>query len=281
MPQMTIPENTLTPQERNKLVEDNINLVKYYVNKICKDYNAYEDCFQEGCLGLMRAARLYDPSREAKFNTFASFEIQCSIRDYLWKNQSIKLPDEQRSAINKYKTRIRQMEVAGEDITSEEADSIAKECGMVKSVHNIVDNPTVSLQSTYSNDEESSDLESTIADSKVDVGQSNLELDELVDFITEYFNNIQVRDSETKEILIEELQSLIDGSLGTAKSKAFIDIIRRRHPEYATTKAEESTASGKLKLKELDKIYCKTNYAWNKHKKALAEALRANDFATI
>lgn len=282
MPQITIPENTLTPQERNKLVEDNLKLVHYYVRRICKDSSYYDDCFQEGCIGLMRAAKLYDPKRNASFSTFASFEIQCAIRDYLWNFQLIKLPDEQRKAVNSYKTKIRELELDAVTITPDIADEVARGCKLNKNVHNLVESSITSLQSAVSGtDDDSIELGFTIKDDNAIDGQSNLELYDLINFITNYFDNLEIDDNETKTIIIQELNSLIADSLGILKAKSFLDIIRERHPELVTTNFEKSTDAGKEKSRKLDNIYCRTNYVWNKHKKELAKAIKQYYFATV
>lgn len=66
-------------QEENKLVEENLDLVwwtmnRYYPTTLVTDDR--EDFYQIGCIGLMNAARNYDPSRDEKFSTFAVPQIR-------------------------------------------------------------------------------------------------------------------------------------------------------------------------------------------------------------
>ena len=63
----------LTEAER-QLVERNIKLVPYAL-KYCawKHLGSYEDAFQVGCIGLMRAARQYNPEK----GSFGSFAFLC------------------------------------------------------------------------------------------------------------------------------------------------------------------------------------------------------------
>ena len=47
------------------------------------------DMVQEGCIGLMQAAAKFEPEREVRFSTYASWWIRSSIQDFILRNWSI------------------------------------------------------------------------------------------------------------------------------------------------------------------------------------------------
>jgi RNA polymerase sporulation-specific sigma factor len=71
--------DVLEVQKNNNLLNDfiaeNINLVHYviktYLSYVRRGDDNYDDFFQEGCIGLMKAVERYDPSKGIKFSTYA------------------------------------------------------------------------------------------------------------------------------------------------------------------------------------------------------------------
>lgn len=47
------------------------------------------DLIQEGCIGLMQAAARFEPEREIRFSTYASWWIRSAMQDYILRNWSI------------------------------------------------------------------------------------------------------------------------------------------------------------------------------------------------
>jgi RNA polymerase sigma factor (sigma-70 family) len=77
---------SITIKERNKKVTDNLKLVKVIANNYrLKSKHQFDDLYQVGCIGLIKAVENFDPSKGFKFSTYAypmiSGEISHYIRD--------------------------------------------------------------------------------------------------------------------------------------------------------------------------------------------------------
>ena len=76
--------HTLTDDQR-RLVRDNLGLVGVHLRRHVRGLDAprrhreWEDLFQEGCLGLMRAAVAFDPARGIPFAAFALPRIHNAV----------------------------------------------------------------------------------------------------------------------------------------------------------------------------------------------------------
>lgn len=65
---------------RNKMIEDNIGLVHSIAKRFTGRGVDYEDLFQTGCIGLIKAVDNYDESKGFKFSTYAVPVIMGEIR---------------------------------------------------------------------------------------------------------------------------------------------------------------------------------------------------------
>lgn len=75
----------MTGPERDKLIEENLNLVwytcrTYYPNRFTPDNE--QDFFQIGCLGLIQAAATYDDHPDLAFSTYAVNTIRSYINHH-------------------------------------------------------------------------------------------------------------------------------------------------------------------------------------------------------
>lgn len=66
--------------DKNSLVTQNIGLVHSCANRFRGRGTEYEDLFQAGCVGLVKAAAGFDPSKGFKFSTYAVPAILGEIR---------------------------------------------------------------------------------------------------------------------------------------------------------------------------------------------------------
>lgn len=70
-------------QAREELVTENIALVKFIVKRFLGRGAEYDDLFQYGCLGLLKAVDRFDPDYPVRFSTYAVPVIMGEIRRYL------------------------------------------------------------------------------------------------------------------------------------------------------------------------------------------------------
>lgn len=73
-------------RSRNRFIENNIGLIKQYLNKYHYQPGLDEDLKQEGVLGMIYALDHYDVSLGIKFSTFVFNYFRWFITDYIRKN---------------------------------------------------------------------------------------------------------------------------------------------------------------------------------------------------
>ncbi len=73
------------PTARNTLIEHNLRLVAYIVNKNYPDSNEQDDLISIGTIGLIRAAETFDYQKGNHFSTYASKCIDNQIKMYFRK----------------------------------------------------------------------------------------------------------------------------------------------------------------------------------------------------
>lgn len=87
-PYQSAPEKLLRAQAgdaqaREELVRENLALVKFIVKRFAGRGAEYEDLFQYGCIGLLKAVDRFDPKYGVRFSTYAVPVIMGEIRRYL------------------------------------------------------------------------------------------------------------------------------------------------------------------------------------------------------
>ena len=74
----------------DELIRRNSRLVHSQVTQIVGNFHEeYEDLFQEGCMGMAKAAIYFDLKRDNSFSTYATFWIRQCILRYLANNKSV------------------------------------------------------------------------------------------------------------------------------------------------------------------------------------------------
>jgi len=74
---------------RNKIAMAHMRLVISMASKFRNFGLPMSDLVQEGHIGLLEAAARFEPSREVRFSTYASWWIRASMQDYVLRNWSI------------------------------------------------------------------------------------------------------------------------------------------------------------------------------------------------
>lgn len=79
------------PLLQDRLVEENLGLVRMAVQRYRGFGVEEDDLMQIGSVGLIKAARDFDPEKEVRFSTYAVAKIIGEIKTYLRDNGSIKV----------------------------------------------------------------------------------------------------------------------------------------------------------------------------------------------
>lgn len=84
-------QNDANKAALDKLVLSNLKAVTKEVYKVLKSnsYLSYEDLMQEGLAGLLKAANMFDSSKEVNFLTYAMWWIKANMRRHVMGNRSI------------------------------------------------------------------------------------------------------------------------------------------------------------------------------------------------
>ncbi|MFP4465841.1 MAG: sigma-70 family RNA polymerase sigma factor [Candidatus Goldiibacteriota bacterium] len=78
---------------REKIIRENMGLIKSIAGRYGRYGAAYEDLVQEGIMGMLNALEKFDESKGAKFSTYSVYFIKGRILDYLRRENKIKTLD--------------------------------------------------------------------------------------------------------------------------------------------------------------------------------------------
>jgi RNA polymerase sigma factor for flagellar operon FliA len=77
---------TISPENRDEVIKEYAPMIKYVANRIAlrlPPHIEVDDLVSVGVLGLIDAIQKYDPTRGAKFKTYAEFRVRGAILDEL------------------------------------------------------------------------------------------------------------------------------------------------------------------------------------------------------
>ena len=174
---------------REKLIKSNLRLVV----KIAHDFKGLGlplvDLISEGNIGLMKAVEKFDPSKGAKFSSYAAWWIKQSMRRAL-SNQSrtIRIPVQSAGKINKIKTaRMRLAEQLGREPTDGEVANHLEFSERTVQALRMAELRTFSLQDPIQQGEESMfqdiipDFATTTPDEQISEMETLRQLKRLID----------------------------------------------------------------------------------------------------
>jgi len=145
----------------HEIIESHIRLVVRIAGKFRGYGLPLADLIQEGNVGLMEAANRFDPEREVRFSTYATWWIMAAIQEYIVRNSSIvrigTTPAQKSLFFNlrRLRARIGASPVGG--MTEEQRNTIARELGVpLKAVERMeahLSRPDRSLNATVGEDD--------------------------------------------------------------------------------------------------------------------------------
>lgn len=161
--------------DEQKLIEDNYKLVWSVVNKFHYLKEEKEDLFQSGCIGLIMAAKKFDPSRGNAFSTFAIPYILGEIKNYLRSKNHVKVSKKILSLQRKINKVI---EVNGNISINQIAEKLKLpyEDVVISFNHN---SKALSLEASLGDDNRSSLIEMKTIDNRHDMDRRLLEIKDI------------------------------------------------------------------------------------------------------
>ena len=79
-------------QAGEALIKLRHRFVSHVARKLSNDKHEVDDLTQEGLIGLLHAAKLFDPTRSVKFQTYATWWIRQAMLSAMQRNRLIKIP---------------------------------------------------------------------------------------------------------------------------------------------------------------------------------------------
>ncbi len=206
---------------RNNIVKLKLNIVNSLTKKYKKN-NFHNDCFQEGCLSLIKSVNSYNMNLNYSFENFARYNIRKSINNFIYKiNRIIKIPQ----------------------YISESFKKIYFFCKNYKKKYNI--NPSIDCISKNL-DMEKIKIQKILIYNKNPISMTKIINEEECEGYFEYENNNNNNSNFEKDIFYEMLKEKISKIVKNENYKSYPDIINMIYG---------LNGFKKISLKEIAKMY--------------------------
>ena len=218
----------------HELIEAHIRLVV----RIATKYKGYGlpigDLIQEGNTGLLEAANRFDPERNVRFSTYATWWIMAAMQEYIVRNSSIvrigTTPAQKSLFFNLRKLRAKIADTSRSRMTEDERQTIAKELRVplaaVERMESHFSRPDQSLNATVGESDSSDTFVDLLAD---DSPTPEAIVSDLIDsetraqWISEAMEHLNTREREviTRRFLDEDKTTLaeIGETFGVTKER--------------------------------------------------------------
>ena len=218
----------------HELIEAHIRLVVRIASKH-KGYGLpIGDLIQEGNTGLLEAANRFDPERNVRFSTYATWWIMAAMQEYIVRNSSIvrigTTPAQKSLFFNLRKLRAKIADTSRSRMTEDERQTIAKELSVplaaVERMESHFSRPDQSLNATVGDSDSSDTFVDLLAD---DSPTPEAIVGDLIDsetrsqWISEAMEHLNTREREviTRRFLDEDKTTLaeIGETFGVTKER--------------------------------------------------------------
>ena len=192
--------------DNTSLVEANLGLVRKIAYEYSKKSSAdYDDLFQEGVIGLIRAAEKFDPKMGNAFSTYAVYWIKQKMQRYVESTlQASTMARKNRGKI--YATR-KKLEESGINPTPE---LIAEELDLsVSDVIGVLNPDVISLYAPIGEDDDGCLLDTMVADNES--LDANMEREATINMVQNAINKLPPRE----KLVIMERYFSKDGKVAT------------------------------------------------------------------
>ena len=187
------------PEDYHEVIRSNLKLVISIAKKYTKSGYPFEDLIQEGNIGLIKAAKKFDPNLGYQFSTYACWWIRNQIQRAIYnKKNIIRIPVNKMRKYFKYK-------YSSKDKSSKEKKAFNK-------LKNQIPSSYFSLDAPIKDDPEYSTLESIL-----EVDEQSPEQEAALDEQRYLINKILDKLPEKKKFIIKYRYGFIDGEKHSLK----------------------------------------------------------------